>query len=133
MIFKSGCLKKAPAIMPGRVSQLENYTMLALPQFLDHRNLENPQTRKMLASKRRLNRAPAKWVRGSNDVRPAGKRWVDAIRVRVHMNNECDRIGSGHRVVWAKLGRKWVFITDGHGCVGKITFAVYNKIFKHFM
>jgi len=71
-----------------------------------------------------------KWAKMSKPKPPKSNRWKDAQRVKVHLTNECERIGSGHRIVWAKVGRKWVYLTDGYIGFGKVDVKTFNKIIK---
>lgn len=49
-------------------------------------------------------------------------------RLRVCFNDEAPRIGSGWRIVTAKIGRKLVHIADQHGNRAKFTRAQWSKI-----
>lgn len=58
--------------------------------------------------------------------RPKGKRWKNAERVTVHLNDEAKRLGCGRRIVWASVGRKWAHLTDGV-TVAKLTVRQFEK------
>ena len=35
-----------------------------------------------------------------------------ATKLWLHLQDELPRIGSGHRIVWAKVSRKWTYVCD---------------------
>tara|TARA_R110000803_G_scaffold94437_2_gene162085 strand:+ start:589 stop:789 length:201 start_codon:yes stop_codon:yes gene_type:complete len=44
--------------------------------------------------------------------KPESKRYANASLLWVHLNDEAPHIGSGHRMVWAVVGRKWVYLAN---------------------
>jgi len=61
---------------------------------------------------------------------PKAKKWKGAERVNLMLADQCPRIGSGNRYVWAKRGVKWVYLADNYGGRGKLdvrTFTLAKK------
>ena len=58
------------------------------------------------------------------------KTFSGAQRVFVHLQNEATSIGSGRRKVWAKTGRKWVYICDGMGNRGRLLLSDFQRATK---
>jgi len=66
-----------------------------------------------------------------NSKRPPKTKTFDgATKVVVHLNDECHRIGSGVRWVWAKRGHKWAYLCDVMGNRGKMRVADFNRVVK---
>ena len=63
------------------------------------------------------------------DRRPP-KSMKGATKVAVHLNDDAPRIGSGHRLVWAKPGRKWVHIADADGNRGKLCVDTFRQVIR---
>ena len=59
---------------------------------------------------------------------PKSKTFRGAEKVTIHLADECKAIGSGVRVVWAKRGRKWVYLCDAMNNRGRLSLAVFNRI-----
>ena len=59
---------------------------------------------------------------------PKTKAFDGAIKVAVHLNDQCPRIGSGFRMVWAKCGNKWAYLCDVMGNRGKMRVADFNRV-----
>jgi hypothetical protein len=58
---------------------------------------------------------------------PRAKTFSGAQRVVVHLQDEATSVGSGRRNVWAKIGRKWVYICDGMGNRGRLTVSDFQR------
>ena len=54
---------------------------------------------------------------------------MDAIKVKIFLEDECPRIGCGWRYVTARVGRKWVYLRDAHGRTGKLALEAF-QLFK---
>jgi hypothetical protein len=61
---------------------------------------------------------------------PKTKTFSGATKVVVHLWDQCPRIGTGHRKVWAKQGHKWVHLCDVLGNKGKMRVADFDKVVK---
>lgn len=61
---------------------------------------------------------------------PRTKTFSGAQRVFVHLTNEANSIGSGRRKVWAKSGRKWVYLCDNMGNRGRLLLPDFHKVMK---
>ena len=61
---------------------------------------------------------------------PKSTRFVGAEMVCVYLTNECPTIGSGHRHVWAKRGRKWVHIADVNGFRGRLPLKQFEQLVR---
>lgn len=53
---------------------------------------------------------------------------MQATRLRVCFNDEAPRIGSGWRIVFAKIGRTIVHLTDQHGNRAKFSKEQWKRI-----
>ena len=49
-------------------------------------------------------------------------------QVKIFFEDECPRIGSGSRLVTAKIGRKWVRLYGPYGTRGKFTKEQYANL-----
>lgn len=58
---------------------------------------------------------------------PKSKSWRGAEKVWVHLGDECPRIGSGVRLVWAKRGTVWVRLCDPTGNRGKLRLDAFES------
>jgi len=84
-------------------------------------------------NRRRVKRTSPKYVSPklpNNNKPPKTKTFIGATKVVVHLWDQCPRIGSGHRMVWAKRGHKWVHLCDVLGNKGKMRVADFDKIVK---
>ena len=61
---------------------------------------------------------------------PKSNSYRGAERFYVMLADECPRVGSGHRTVWAKRGTKWVYICDSQGNKGKMRVADFDKVIR---
>tara|TARA_R100001129_G_C5259071_1_gene230561 strand:- start:353 stop:685 length:333 start_codon:yes stop_codon:yes gene_type:complete len=61
---------------------------------------------------------------------PKSKKFINAEMVWIHLTNECPNIGSGHRRVWAKRGRKWVHIADVNGYRGRLPLKQFEQLVR---
>ena len=87
--------------------------------------------REPLSKKPRIIKTRTKWTLPKAPFAkrpPKGKSWKDAELTNLHLTNECLRIGSGHRRVWARIGRKWVNLCDRRGNRGRVTIAVFERL-----
>lgn len=53
---------------------------------------------------------------------------MEASRMRVCFNDDAPRIGSGWRIIIAKIGRKIVHVADQHGNRAKFSREVWKRI-----
>tara|TARA_R100000234_G_scaffold118131_1_gene97948 strand:- start:48 stop:359 length:312 start_codon:yes stop_codon:yes gene_type:complete len=84
-------------------------------------------------NRRRVKRTLPKYVMPKlpNSKKPPKTRtYHGATKVVVHLNDQCHRIGSGHRMVWAKRGHKWVHLCDVMGNRGKMRVADFHRVVK---
>jgi len=51
-----------------------------------------------------------------------------ATKLWLHLQDELPRIGSGHRIVWAKVSRKWTYVCDSMGNRAKLTTVRFNQL-----
>ena len=82
---------------------------------------------------RRVKKTAPKYVSPklpNNNKPPKTKTFTGATKVVVHLWDQCPRIGSGHRMVWAKRGHKWVHLCDVLGNKGKMRVADFDKVVK---
>lgn len=98
---------------------------LDIPAFLDRRG----ETVKKSAYRERTQRYKMPPLPCSKRP-PKSKKFVGAELVCVHLNNECSTIGSGHRHVWAKRGRKWVHIADVNGFRGRLPIKQFEQLVR---
>ena len=85
-------------------------------------------------NRRRVKRTPPKYIMPklpNNNKPPKTKTFTGATKVVVHLWDQCPRIGSGHRMVWAKRGHKWVHLCDVLGNKGKMRVADFNAVWQH--
>jgi len=77
-----------------------------------------------------LNSEPKSWMELSMfDYKPTSKRYAKAVAHWVHLNDEAQHIGSGHRRVWAVVGRKWVYLANREDRQ-RIRVSTWNEILK---
>ena len=84
-------------------------------------------------NRKRVKRTLPKYVipKLPNSKRPPKTKTFDgATKVVVHLNDECPRIGSGFRMVWAKCGNKWAYLCDVMGNRGKMRVVDFNRAVK---
>ena len=84
-------------------------------------------------NRRRVKRTPPKYIMPklpNNNKPPKTKTFTGATKVVVHLWDQCPRIGSGHRMVWAKRGHKWVHLCDVLGNKGKMRVVDFDKVVK---
>ena len=92
--------------------------MIDIPAFLDRRT--NGVTQDTVAD----TGDGELWRR---DIKPPkAKKWKDAERVNLILADQCPKIGSGNRYVWAKVGRKWVYLADDSGNRGRLSVKIFN-------
>ena len=92
--------------------------MLKIPAFLDRQtNGIKPAAIKSAGKPRRKKAKP-----------PKAKNWKGAERVNLLLADQCSRIGSGNRYVWAKIGKKWVYLADNYGGRGKLDVRNFNLV-----
>lgn len=82
------------------------------------------------AENRTVDTTPIKKPRFKKFVpkRPRTKKWKNAERVLIHLADECPKIGSGQRLVWAVVGRTWVHLADNHTGRGKLTVKRFEEV-----
>lgn len=95
--------------------------LFAIPQALDRRG-QPVKTQRKYRKKTKLSKSPF------SKQPPKSKRWAGAERVTVHLSNECNKLGCGQRIVWAKAGRKWVLLCDLQGNRGRLALQTFNKV-----
>lgn len=94
-----------------------------IPTFLLREAPPTTKPYRRLSTKRR-------WIM---PVLPYAKRppksavFKDATRVGVMLGDECPKIGSGYRRVWAKRGRRWAHLVDASGNRGRLPVEVFDK------
>ena len=101
-------------------------TDLDIPPFL-LREAESPPKR------RRQRTAKQKWVMAQPPYAkhpPKITAFKDAHRVTLSLGDECPRIGSGQRTVWAKRARKWAHLCDSSGHRAKLPIGTYDRLVK---
>tara|TARA_R110000787_G_scaffold30422_1_gene81713 strand:- start:53 stop:280 length:228 start_codon:yes stop_codon:yes gene_type:complete len=59
--------------------------------------------------------------------KPQSKRYKNAKSFWIHLNDEAPHIGSGHRRVWAVVGRKWVYLANREDRQ-RIKLSTWNEI-----
>jgi hypothetical protein len=94
-------------------------------------NLDIPKqfARARTSRPRRLRQVKTRWVLPALACsRKPPRGWATAVQVRVHLRDECPRIGAGYRTIWAAPGRKWVRICDHNNNRGKLTLAQFAVV-----
>ena len=95
--------------------------LLEIPAFLKR---DKAPQRSTPRRKRRMPKMP----KLAFDKRPPKtKDFEGATKVSVRLGNQCPRIGSGFRRLWAKRGRKWVHLCDSHGFRGKLSLDEFER------
>jgi hypothetical protein len=91
---------------------------LTIPEFLRRPN----------ETARRKSRVKARLTMPvpSHQKRPP-KGWKKATRGIIRLEDECPRIGCGHRLVWAKIGTKWVHLSDCTGRRGRLPLEIFHR------
>ena len=51
-----------------------------------------------------------------------------ATKLWLHLQDELPRIGYGHRIVWAKVSRKWTYVCDSMGNRAKLPTVRFNQL-----
>ena len=51
-----------------------------------------------------------------------------ATKLWLHLQDELPRIGSGHRIVWAKVSRKWTYLSDTMANRAKLPTDRFNQL-----
>tara|TARA_R100000808_G_C2154027_1_gene164736 strand:- start:5204 stop:5614 length:411 start_codon:yes stop_codon:yes gene_type:complete len=98
---------------------------LEIPAFLK-RTGPAPKVRKQRRTRQRWNMPKLPFATRP----PKAKAWKGATRATVILGDECPRIGSGQRHVWAKRGRKWVLLCDSLGNRGKLRIADFDRFLR---
>ena len=97
------------------------FDFFQIPKTLDRRG-QPVKKRRRLRKKYKILKSPF------SKQAPKSKRWAGAERVMIHLSNECNKLGCGQRIVWAKAGRKWVLLCDPQGNRARLTIQTFNKV-----
>lgn len=93
-----------------------------LPDFLRRSDLAKPnRTRRQKKVRMKVPHLPYK------NKPPKGRKFKDAYRTHVILEGQAPRIGSGYRNLWAKVGRKWVYLCDSMGQWDKVALADFKR------
>ena len=103
---------------------------LEIPEFLKRTVLKTKESVEGLMS------AHTTIVKWSSDNKfspyskhpPKSARFNGAKRVKLNLADEAPSIGSGFRIVWAKVGKKWVYLCDNRGKRGRLRRDTYNRL-----
>ena len=97
-----------------------------IPTFLLREAPPTPKRRRRIASKRR-------WIMPSlpyEKLPPNSAEFKNATRVDVMLGDECPRVGSGYRRVWAKRARVWAYLCDASGNRATLPVEVFDKVVR---
>ncbi len=111
-----------PSASPTSEKGNEMTDLLEIPAFLKRETTTGTARRKYkIRTKWKMSKLPFE------KRPPRAKTFSGAQRVVVHLQDEATSVGSGRRNVWAKIGRKWVYICDGMGNRGRLTVSDFQR------
>lgn len=103
---------------------MEAEDLLTIPDFLRREPEPAKKVRITRRKKIRGPKIPPPWK-----VKKA-KQWKKAKPWLVKTDGETPHIGSGRRVMWAVLGRKWAYLYSGYGCTQRIDLRTWERLPK---
>jgi hypothetical protein len=97
------------------------------PEIPDFLRRESARPARRIASTKRKWKAPKMPFAKAP---PKSPKYNGATRVEIVLGDEVSAIGCGYRTVWAKRGRKWVYICDSSGRRGKLSRTAFDKVVR---